>query len=1089
MNFQKKPISYAISYALLVALTPVQAATIGQVDVSSEAGDLLVLDNDHVAFTGTGAAIRVKGEQNGFTGSAMDIRATAAGPNDAVTGLQVLAGGQGSLQGSTIQASGYFGDGASASGEGSHLRLEQTDITTDGSRGRGVMVDAGASAALTGGSVTTTGLMADAVSAIGAGSTISVTDTRLSSAGNAAFTVKAQQGARIDLSNASATSHGQSAVFNLTGVDTVISADGVTAQSDLAQGVDMQEGLLQFSNGSIIAKTDGILIRPSSPIGGGRAQVHNSQIISQSGNGINLDAHDAALELSDSHVTTQGNYGSAIWMPGSDTQADVRNSVLETWGTQAAGVDNRAGSFRMDGGRVVTHGDSSHGLYASTDTIGSQAGGPSATFDVKNVVIETFGNVAVGAFAMLAGTRISLADSQILTHGASSYGLYATTDFIAGQEVSPNTTIDVQSVAIETFGEGSVGALARLNGAQITLADSRVLTHGDLSHGLLATGDGAMIQTQRTDVITEGNSAYGLFVSNNAKANVQATHIETLGDKAYGLVSQATGAGVTNQIDLTDSSVLAHHSTALRVSGGSLRTHLTNSRLAGRDAIWISDGANGLAADQVTLDSQQSLIDGNIQVDGGALQLSLQNHSRLQGAVTDVPLASSLSLDDSSTWLMRGNSSIGQLTNNGTVEFAAPTAGGFMRLKLGGDLDGDGRYIMNTDLGALRGDRLEVGGQVTGNNQILVRNSGAEPTSGGQRLTLVESQGGSGDFSLANRGQQVDIGTYRYTLQRDDSSAGDSQWSLVNVGQHLSTAASAAINSSALSTLRDTWDAERGSLIQRLGDVRDAGHRDGVWMRSYGEKQTLDTGAARHFSQRVNGMQLGLDTRLERSHGSAILGGLAGYSHANRDFNGEGSGKLESYYIGTYATYLDDSGWYADSLLTLNRWSTRLDVHATDGDRVSGKTRSSGAGLSFEAGKRVSLEHGWFVEPQAQLSALYGGGDRYRLSNGLRVEADNGVATQLRGGALLGRVLALDNGAVVQPYIKAGWTQDLSARNQVKTNGISSHPDGNGGGWYAGAGVTGSLARGQQVYADVGTSDSATLKRPWALNIGYRLAW
>jgi len=1034
MNSAKKPLSFAISYALFVALAPVQAATIGPVDVSSEAGDLLVLDNDQVSFTGKGAAVRVVGGQNEFIGTTMDIHATAGGPNDAVTGLQAQGGGRGTLQGSTIKASGYFGDGASASGAGSHVQLGQTDITTDGARGRGVMVNQGSSAQIIGGTVTTTGLMADGLSAMGAGSTISASGTSVSTAGNAAYAVRAQQGARIKLNNVSATAHGQTAAIAITGTDSVVTADGVTAQSDGAQGVEMQEGRLEFSNGSIQAKTDGILIRPSSPNGGGTAVVRNSQVLSQTGNGINLDAKGASLELYESQISAKGDNGSAIWMPGSDSHADVHDSQLETWGTQAAAVDNRAGIFQMDGGRVVTHGDSSHGLYASTDVIGGQSGAPGATFDVMNVVIET-------------------------------------------------------------FGVGSVGALARLGGTRMVLSDSQLLTHGDLSHGLLVSGDDASLQTTRTNVVTEGNSAYGLSVSNNATADLTDTHIETAGEKAYGLVSQATIAGITNQLDLTDSTVLAHDSSALRVSGGSLLSHLTHSSLVGRSAdqpataVWITDGANGLAADLVRLDSDHSFIDGDVLVEGGALQLSLNNQSRLEGAVNDTPGHSSLSLDDSSTWLMRGDSSVGQLTNKGSVEFATPAASDFMRLKVVGDLQGDGQYIMNTDLGALRGDRLEVGGQVTGNNQLLVRNSGTEPSGGGQKLLLIDSQGGVGDFTLANRGQEVDVGTYRYTLQRDDSASGQSQWSLVNITEQLSTAASAAINSSALATLRDTWDAERGSLIQRLGDVRGDGHDEGVWMRSYGQEQQLDNGAGRHFTQNLNGVQVGVDGRMARSNGSLILGGLAGYSHANRSFNGEGSGKLESYYIGAYATYLDDSGWYTDSLLTLNRWSTRFDVDATDGKRVSGKTHSNGAGLSVETGKRLDFSHGWFVEPQAQLSALYGGGDRYRLSNDMRVDADDGISTQLRGGALVGRQMRLEGDFAIQPYLKAGWIQDLSARNQVKTNDVSSHPDGNGGGWYAGAGITAAMGRSQHLYADVETSDSSTQKRPWALNIGYRLAW
>lgn len=103
MSIKKNPLGYAIGCALLVTLSPAQAATIGQVDVSSEEGDLLILDDDQVVYTGKGAAIRVSGKQNGFMGSDMDVRATAGGSNDAVTGLQVVSGGQGTLQGSTLK--------------------------------------------------------------------------------------------------------------------------------------------------------------------------------------------------------------------------------------------------------------------------------------------------------------------------------------------------------------------------------------------------------------------------------------------------------------------------------------------------------------------------------------------------------------------------------------------------------------------------------------------------------------------------------------------------------------------------------------------------------------------------------------------------------------------------------------------------------------------------------------------------------------------------------------------------------------------------------------------------------------------------
>ena len=145
------------------------------------------------------------------------------------------------------------------------------------------------------------------------------------------------------------------------------------------------------------------------------------------------------------------------------------------------------------------------------------------------------------------------------------------------------------------------------------------------------------------------------------------------------------------------------------------------------------------------LDAVRSNLFGDVLVDGGSLQLSLADHSSLDGAIKGGSRDTQLSLDDSSVWTLRGDSQLTRLANNGVVEFADPgLAGAFKQLQVSGDLEGDGHYIMNTDLGLQQGDRLIVGGQVTGNNDILVRNSGSEPGAEGQSLTLVQSAGGPG---------------------------------------------------------------------------------------------------------------------------------------------------------------------------------------------------------------------------------------------------------------------------------------------------------------------------------------------------------
>lgn len=162
---------------------------------------------------------------------------------------------------------------------------------------------------------------------------------------------------------------------------------------------------------------------------------------------------------------------------------------------------------------------------------------------------------------------------------------------------------------------------------------------------------------------------------------------------------------MTNHLALTDSVVGTQDASAVRVSGGSLVASLTNSQLTGRSAgdggsvLWLTDAANGVAAGKVTLDSSASWLQGDVQVDAGALQMNLCDASTLDGAVRDSPQASGVDIDATSAWRLRGDSTLAALNNDGVVAFAAAPGGGFVNLRVAGNLTGDGYYAMNTDLG------------------------------------------------------------------------------------------------------------------------------------------------------------------------------------------------------------------------------------------------------------------------------------------------------------------------------------------------------------------------------------------------------
>jgi len=124
---------------------------------------------------------------------------------------------------------------------------------------------------------------------------------------------------------------------------------------------------------------------------------------------------------------------------------------------------------------------------------------------------------------------------------------------------------------------------------------------------------------------------------------------------------------------------------------------------------------------------------------------------------------------------LKGDAILGNATHiDGQVRFADPAVNGFHTLTVKAGLSGTGQFLMNTDLAALRGDRLNLLGQHSGLHTLVVADSGNAPSDATQKLMLVKGSGGSGVFDLY--GQTVDAGAYRYQLQQQGN-----DWYLANL--------------------------------------------------------------------------------------------------------------------------------------------------------------------------------------------------------------------------------------------------------------------------------------------------------------------
>lgn len=492
--------------------------------------------------------------------------------------------------------------------------------------------------------------------------------------------------------------------------------------------------------------------------------------------------------------------------------------------------------------------------------------------------------------------------------------------------------------------------------------------------------------------------------------------------------------------------------------------------------------------------------------------------------------------------LLKGFATLSGPTHvDGQVRFADPAMRGFHTLTIDGPLSGNGTFWMNTDLASLQGDLLKVQGLVSDSHTLVVADSGNAPGRAQQKLMLVDSNGGSGDFKLY--GETVDAGAYRYQLQQQGN-----DWYLASLAvvdpdsrpdpptpnpeptpdpapnpgpdpqipdivteptapdvapptvsppptqpphlpqvQILSKGANAAVASPAASAA--LISAQMNATTGHLSDLRSGKALGGLWIRSYGAEQHLDTGTSRVFEQQVGGMEIGADKALPFADGTLYVGGLVGKGQGRQQFGEASKGTIDSATLGGYAGYLDRSGLYVDGALKYSLLENEIDITSNLGDKVKARYKNHAVSANVQVGKSVDLGQGWFVEPQAGMQVVRISGARYTSSNGLNVEQDSMLSVQSHVGGVFGRNLQLDNGIAVKPYAKTAWFTEHAGNSQVKVNGSRLNSRLPGSRAEIGGGIVMTAADKHAVYVEGQYAKGSDIEQPWAVNLGYRYRW
>lgn len=685
------------------------------------------------------------------------------------------------------------------------------------------------------------------------------------------------------------------------------------------------------------------------------------------------------------------------------------------------------------------------------------------------------------------------ADDYLLRNQASLTANGATTNDIRAESNS-SLTLNGSTVtsAVSTVGVELVGSRATINGSTVT--GSRVgmslgsraaapvgsrasVTDSVITGGTTGVSVGSLGDLTLTRAVVTGSSAVGTGLQLST-GTASATASTIRGGAEGVLFLPGSTAGMPSRLVLDSTLVQGQSGPAILINDFGLAPILATIEVNNGSTLVGGNGkileVDGASTANMTVDNSH-LVGDVVASSGATANITLQNQSTLTGRLDNV---SQLTVNSDARWVMVGDGNVANLAlNGGGVQFGNP--GEFFKLKVG-NLSGEGgTFFMHTNFGQV--DTLTVTGTATGNHDVRIDASGFEPVTAAS-LPVIHIADGDAKFSLL--GGPVDLGAFSYDLVQQ----GNNDWFLNTASRVISPGTQSVL--ALFNSAPTVWYGELTTLRSRMGELRMDEGKAGGWIRAYGNKFDVNTGAGVGYQQTQQGLSFGADAPLPVGDGQWLVGLLGGYSKSDLNLSRGSSGTVDSYYVGAYSTWLDEpSGYYFDGVLKFNRFENEADVHLSDGSKTKGSYNNNGVGASVEFGRHIKLADDYFVEPYTQWSGVVIQGQSYDLDNGLAADGDRARSLLGKLGATAGRNFNLGEGKVVQPYVRAAYVHEFATNNDVSVNDNVFNNDLSGSRGELGAGVAMTLTDKVSLHADVDYSNGEKIEQPWGFNFGARYSW
>ena len=638
-------------------------------------------------------------------------------------------------------------------------------------------------------------------------------------------------------------------------------------------------------------------------------------------------------------------------------------------------------------------------------------------------------------------------------------------------------------VSIETVGgnmqTGNNGIMIQQNSSALFEGALSVKVSGDIGSniGIMVSTGGKIEMDDSLKINVSGtNSKGGLWVQKKGS---------TAKIKGVADISFATGTA-GNAVVARDSARIDFENAVFINKDNSKDTYEYNKAISIKDNGTININQSG---------GKQVVIKGGITVDNGNLNLTLDRaDSVLEGFIFSQNGGNAVvNLDNSSLWRLSkfdlGNSVASLMVNNGaTVDMTFDDTAA-TKLAITDYSGTGGNFIMDTDLAAETGDKVNITSSAAGTTYVQVKDASlvnGHTVTGAKNLLLITDASQNVNFvgKNLNAGGLWDVtptleNGENVTLTNGSQGTKD-QWYLTKMAKQVNNDTKVLLESGDgnYALWRNTGD----TLRKRLGDLhnyRDTKvESDGIWSRYIGGK--FGSG---NFDGSFNMYQLGYD---KAANAKSIYGFAVetGSGHTSYSY---GSGKDKLFAGSIYGTWHGDNSSYTDVVARFGQFDTDIRSYGDYPDKA--KAKSHAYSLSVEYGKTIELNkaQGTFIEPQAQLIIGRLGSSSYTTDRGNNVYMGGVNSCIGRLGVVAGKKDASGNDV----YLKVNMLHEFGGNRDVMMlagNGETlSESQDYGDTWFElGLGGNIKLGNSSHLYGDIERSFGADIQKKWQVNAGVR---